>query len=309
MLDLSRRNQLPERERAVCLKLLLRLTLKDEVFDEYERLQAQEWLSIIEGTRSRRNRTELYNAPDHRAGGGRGRGRGRGRGGRGGRGGAGASATSPEGEATRKRTGRWGNRFGKGVIGDGEKSEAGSSKKYPKTDNSDDEEVNSNSDDEFVSSGASKRKSGGGRGGGRGGRGGGRGRGRGRGAGSNDDLASAASSAVKSSTGKRRRASQYSDEDGEGEGEDYLSDAAVDINSDNSDREVSCILIIEFQLLSILLTLYDQRYFTGAEWWPRWPWARSRWCRQRSRAWSRQRRPGPGVFSIHCGGPFECFRR
>ena len=41
MLDLSRRNQLPERERAVCLKLLLRLTLKDEVFDDYERAQAQ----------------------------------------------------------------------------------------------------------------------------------------------------------------------------------------------------------------------------------------------------------------------------
>ena len=46
MLDLSRRNQLPERERAVCLALLLRITLKDEIFDEYEISQAQEWLSI-----------------------------------------------------------------------------------------------------------------------------------------------------------------------------------------------------------------------------------------------------------------------
>lgn len=247
MLDLSRRNQLPERERAVCLKLLLRLTLKDEVFDEYERLQAQEWLSIIEGTRSRRNRTELYNAPDHRAGGGRGRGRGRGRGGRGGRGGAGATL---DGESAPKRTGRWGNRFGKGVIGDGsEKTETGSGRastsKYAKNDNSDEEEeVNSNSDEEFVSNSTSKRKSGGGRGGGRGGRGGGRGRGRGRGGGSNDDLASAASSAVKS-TGKRRRASQYSDEDGEGaEGDAYLSDAGQDINSDNSDREVGDIHLL-----------------------------------------------------------------
>jgi len=66
MLDLSRRNTLPERERAVCLKLLLRITLKDDVFDEYEILQAQEWLSVIEGARSRRGRTDLYTAPDHR---------------------------------------------------------------------------------------------------------------------------------------------------------------------------------------------------------------------------------------------------
>lgn len=28
MLDLNRRNQLPDRERAICLKLLLRITLK-----------------------------------------------------------------------------------------------------------------------------------------------------------------------------------------------------------------------------------------------------------------------------------------
>ena len=28
MLDLNRRNQLPDRERAICLKLLLRVTLK-----------------------------------------------------------------------------------------------------------------------------------------------------------------------------------------------------------------------------------------------------------------------------------------
>lgn len=30
MLDLNRRNQLPDRERAICLKLLLRITLKVE---------------------------------------------------------------------------------------------------------------------------------------------------------------------------------------------------------------------------------------------------------------------------------------
>eukprot|EP00601_Ochromonadales_sp_CCMP2298_P021910 CAMPEP_0173321264 /NCGR_PEP_ID=MMETSP1143-20121109/29311_1 /TAXON_ID=483371 /ORGANISM="non described non described, Strain CCMP2298" /LENGTH=703 /DNA_ID=CAMNT_0014264991 /DNA_START=1 /DNA_END=2108 /DNA_ORIENTATION=+ len=51
MLDLSRRNQLPERERGVCLKLLVRLTLKVEIFDEFELTQAQQWLAIIEGAR------------------------------------------------------------------------------------------------------------------------------------------------------------------------------------------------------------------------------------------------------------------
>ena len=53
MLDLHRRNQLPDRERAVCMKLLLRITLKDEIFEWSERHQAQEWLSSIEGTRRR----------------------------------------------------------------------------------------------------------------------------------------------------------------------------------------------------------------------------------------------------------------
>ena len=49
MLDLHRRNQLPDRERAVCVKLLLRVTLKDEIFDELERSQVGEWLSVVEG--------------------------------------------------------------------------------------------------------------------------------------------------------------------------------------------------------------------------------------------------------------------
>ena len=43
MLDLNRRNQLPERERAVCMKLLLRITLKTKSFGEEDRMQAQEW--------------------------------------------------------------------------------------------------------------------------------------------------------------------------------------------------------------------------------------------------------------------------
>ena len=39
------RNQLPDRERAICMKLLLRLTLKEDVFGEAERDQAQ----VVEG--------------------------------------------------------------------------------------------------------------------------------------------------------------------------------------------------------------------------------------------------------------------
>lgn len=66
MLDLNRRNQLPERERAVCMKLLLRITLKEEVFDDEERSQAQQWLSFMEGTRSRRMRQDMYSVEEFR---------------------------------------------------------------------------------------------------------------------------------------------------------------------------------------------------------------------------------------------------
>lgn len=98
MLDLNRRNQLPERERAVCMKLLLRMTLKEEVFDDDERDKAHEYLAVMEGTRSRRGR-EVYQAEDHRKnGGGRGGGRGRGRGaGRGGGRGRGRPRRAKEG--------------------------------------------------------------------------------------------------------------------------------------------------------------------------------------------------------------------
>lgn len=67
MLDLSRRSQLPEHERAVCLKLLLRITLKEDIFDEDEITQAKDWLSMIEGTRSRRGRQDIYKVEDTRS--------------------------------------------------------------------------------------------------------------------------------------------------------------------------------------------------------------------------------------------------
>lgn len=60
MLDLSRRGQIPDRERGVCVSMLLRITLRESLFDEIERLQAQEWLVVIEGTRQRRGRQDLY---------------------------------------------------------------------------------------------------------------------------------------------------------------------------------------------------------------------------------------------------------
>lgn len=53
ILDLQRRGQLPERERAVCMKLLLQITLREEVFDYHQRAAAQEWLTVLEGTRRR----------------------------------------------------------------------------------------------------------------------------------------------------------------------------------------------------------------------------------------------------------------
>ena len=54
MLDLHRRGQLPDRENAICQKLLLRISLKDDVFDESNRARATEWLSMVEGGRRRR---------------------------------------------------------------------------------------------------------------------------------------------------------------------------------------------------------------------------------------------------------------
>ncbi len=47
------RGQLPDRERMTCLKLLLRITLQTEKFDDLELADAQEWLTILEGTRRR----------------------------------------------------------------------------------------------------------------------------------------------------------------------------------------------------------------------------------------------------------------
>jgi hypothetical protein len=54
-LDLHRRRQLPDRERNLCMKLLLRMTLRQDVLETEQIAQAQEWLSVLEGTRIRRN--------------------------------------------------------------------------------------------------------------------------------------------------------------------------------------------------------------------------------------------------------------
>lgn len=60
ILDLQRRNSLPDRERTLCMKLLLRITLKTDLFDEDFLDQAQQWLTVLEGTRRRGNRQDLY---------------------------------------------------------------------------------------------------------------------------------------------------------------------------------------------------------------------------------------------------------
>ena len=70
ILDLQRRGLLPERERGVCMRLLLLITLKEEVFDFNQRTAAQEWLSVLEGTRRRRQEIEKYQpepVPESRA--------------------------------------------------------------------------------------------------------------------------------------------------------------------------------------------------------------------------------------------------
>lgn len=60
MLDLNRRNQLPERERSICITLLLQITIREEMFSIDDRNLAQQWMSLLEGTRSRRGRQDLY---------------------------------------------------------------------------------------------------------------------------------------------------------------------------------------------------------------------------------------------------------
>jgi hypothetical protein len=115
ILDLKRRGNLPDRERTICMKLLLRMTLKQNIFDERQLAQAQEWLTMLEGTRRRGPRLDTYNEAEmageirsskasssKAARGGRG-GRGRGRGGTAGRGTPAASTV-----ATRKRMSRKG---------------------------------------------------------------------------------------------------------------------------------------------------------------------------------------------------------
>jgi len=66
MLDLNRRNQLPERERGVCITLLLQITIREEMFSVDDRNLAQQWMSLLEGTRSRRVRQDLYPAVEQK---------------------------------------------------------------------------------------------------------------------------------------------------------------------------------------------------------------------------------------------------
>ena len=53
ILDLQRRGQLPDRERNMSMKLLLRMTLRPELFEEDHNSVIQAWLTELEGTRRR----------------------------------------------------------------------------------------------------------------------------------------------------------------------------------------------------------------------------------------------------------------
>ena len=83
MLDLKRRGQLPDRERTVAMKLLLRITLKENYFDGTFLQTAASWLTIMEGTRRRGPKAAAQDTPNRKQGGGRGS-QQRQRGGRGG---------------------------------------------------------------------------------------------------------------------------------------------------------------------------------------------------------------------------------
>ncbi len=141
MLDLNRRNQLPERERAVCLKLLLRMTLKEDVFDEYERGQAQEWLSVMEGTRSRRAR-DVYVVEDIHSG----------KGSRGGKkGGKRRSSRGSGGGSGGTTAGKRGGRNSRGSDDDADSD-------GDDDDEDEDEEEDARSDDSLVRESGGKRK-------------------------------------------------------------------------------------------------------------------------------------------------------
>lgn len=53
ILDLKRRGQLPDRERNISMKLLLRMTLRPELFESDQLMLTQQWLTELEGTRRR----------------------------------------------------------------------------------------------------------------------------------------------------------------------------------------------------------------------------------------------------------------
>ena len=55
ILDLQRRGQLPDHEKATCVQLLLKITIR-KIFNQKHQDQAQTWYSIMEGSRKRGNR-------------------------------------------------------------------------------------------------------------------------------------------------------------------------------------------------------------------------------------------------------------
>ena len=59
ILDLNRRGSLPELEKATTITLLLRITLKYDVFGEKNISESKVWLSTLEGSRKRAGRASF----------------------------------------------------------------------------------------------------------------------------------------------------------------------------------------------------------------------------------------------------------
>jgi superfamily II DNA/RNA helicase len=59
LLDLNSRGTLPDKEKEVCMNLLLLISINESMFSEKDRVQANTWLAAIEGSRSRKQRIDL----------------------------------------------------------------------------------------------------------------------------------------------------------------------------------------------------------------------------------------------------------
>jgi hypothetical protein len=64
MRNLMGKNQLPERERTATIHLLLQVSLRESIFNDAQRAQAEEWQSLFEGSRHRKKTVGMYRDDD-----------------------------------------------------------------------------------------------------------------------------------------------------------------------------------------------------------------------------------------------------